>query len=91
MIKHMIAALATSLALATPVWADSNRPADIQTLRSAEENLARAQQGAGKPGQTQAAQRQREEVQKLLDRLEAGQNVPPAEIERVLRNSQHPY
>lgn len=87
MVKRTIAALAVSLALAAPVWADSNRPADIQTLPNAQDNLARAQEGTGVSAQ--AVQHQRQEVQSLLDRLEAGQKVPPAEVERVLRNSLH--
>lgn len=88
--RQSIAAVAFSLALAAPAWADSNRPADIRTLAQTRENLARAQQGAGKPGQALAVQRQRQEVQKLLDQLEAGQQVDPAEVERVLRQSLHP-
>jgi len=91
MMRKTIGAALVSLVLAVPVWADSTRSADVQTLKDAQENLAQAQLGAGKPGPGLAIQRQQREVQKLLDQLEAGQNVPPAEIERVLRKSQNPY
>lgn len=91
MTSQSIAAVVFSLTLTAAASADSNRPADIRTLEQTQQNLARAQQGAGKPGQTLAVQHQRQEVQKLLDKLEAGQNVDPAEVERVLRQSLHPY
>lgn len=91
MTRQSLMALAFTLALAAPAWADSNRPAEIQSIAQTRENLARAQQGAGKPGPALAIQQQRQEVQKLLDKLEAGQQVDPAEVERVLRQSQHLY
>lgn len=91
MVRQTIGAILVSLAVALPAWADSNRPAEIQTLKNAQENLARAKQGAGKPGHAQAVERQQQEVQRLLDQLEAGQNVPSSEVERVLRKSLKPY
>lgn len=94
MIRQTITTVAVSLALAAPVWAGRNQadqPPSAQALTQAQQRLAQAQQGAGKPGHALAIERQRQDVQKLLDQLEAGQNVDPAEVQRVLRQSKHPY
>ena len=90
MIRHTIAVVAVSLAFSAPAWAGRNQ-ADELLLDQAQQQLAQAKQGAGTPGQAAAVQRQQQEVQKLLGKLEAGQNVDPAEVERVLRQSLHPY
>jgi hypothetical protein len=64
--------------------------ADELLLSHAQQCLAQAQQGAGKPARALSAQRQRQEPQKLLNQLEAGQKVNPAEVECVLRQSLQP-
>lgn len=93
MIRQTIPTVAVSLALAAPVWArnQADQLPSAQALAQAQQRLAQAQKGARKPGAVLAVEGQRQEVQKLLDQLEAGQNVDPAEVQRVLRQSQHPY
>ena len=84
MVSRMIAVTAISLAIAAPVWAASGRnQADMAPL--SEPQMARSQTGSTES--TLAEQQQRQEVQRLLKKLEAGQHVDPAEVESVLRRS----
>ncbi len=91
MTRQTIATLALSLALAAPTWAGETRTREAEALRQAEQKLAQAEQGAGKPAQAQIVRRQRQEVRDLLDQLEAGRSVDPAAVDRVLRQAEHPY
>jgi hypothetical protein len=78
-----IAAVAISLALAAPAWAGRNQ---ADQLPLTESQVAQSQ-AARSSATSLAAQQHRQEVQKLLNQLEAGKNVDPAEVERVLRQS----
>ena len=84
MIRHIITATALSLAVVAPVWAASGRN-QADSLPPSQPQTARSQ--TGRTGSTLAEQQQRQEVQNLLNRLEAGEKVNPAEVERVLRRS----
>ena len=81
MSRRMIAASAISLALAAPAWAGRNQADQLP--------LTEPQVAQGQPAgrSSLAAQQHRQEVQKLLNQLEAGKNIDPAEVERVLRQS----
>ena len=81
-----IAAVTIVAAMAAPAWAGRNQADELlSTQPSTQEQLARSQP-CPNPDSPQA-EHQRQEVRSLLNRLEAGQKVSPAEIERVLRQS----
>jgi hypothetical protein len=85
MIRRTLAALAITAAVAAPAWAGRNQADEL--LTGAPPQVAQANQQPCPNPQSPAAQHQRQEVRSLLNRLEAGQNVSPAEVERVLRQS----
>lgn len=91
MVRQTITAVTLSLFLTAPVWAGERRTNEVDALAKAKEKLTQAELGAGKPAQALSAQRQRQQVQELLDQLEAGRNVDPAAVDRVLRQAEHPY
>jgi len=82
-----IAAVSIVAAMAAPAWAGRNQADEL--LLSPQERIAQANQPCTDT-QSPAAQHQRQEVRSLLSRLEAGEKVSPAEIERVLRQSVNP-
>jgi hypothetical protein len=88
MVHRTLAAVLITAAMAAPAWAGRNQADEIPF--SAETQVAQANQAPCPDLQSPAAQRQRQEVQSLLNRLEAGQKVSPAEVERVLRQSINP-
>ena len=91
MIRQTITAIAVSMVLASPMFAGQARTAETEALQKADRRLAEAEQGAGKPARAASARQQRQQVQDLLDQLEAGKNVDPAAIDRVLRQAEYPY
>lgn len=90
MVRQTITAIAIGLMVTAQVWAGENRADEVAALTKAKDKLAQAGQGAGKPGQIARARRQREEVQNLLDQLQEGRNVDPADVDRVLRQANQP-
>jgi len=91
MIRQTITAIAVSMVLASPMFAGQARTAETEALQKADRRLAEAEQGAGKPARAASARQQRQQVQDLLDQLEAGKNVDPAAVDRVLRQAEYPY
>ena len=91
MTRLVITAVAVTLALTAPAWAGETRTREVEALALAKKKLTEAQLGAGKPVHALRPRQLRQEVQELLDRLEAGQNVDPAEVDRLLRQAEHPY
>ena len=91
MVRQTISAVAMSLFLTTPVWAGQTRASQTEALQKADQKLAQAEQGAGKPAQAAIAGQQRRQVQDLLDQLENGKSVDPAAVDGVLRQAEHPY
>lgn len=91
MVRQMITAVAMSLFLTASVWAGETRTSQTEALQKANQKLAQAERGAGKPAQAALARQQRQQVQELLDQLEAGKNVDPAAVDSVLRRAEHPY
>jgi hypothetical protein len=79
-----VAAVAMSVAVAAPAWAGRNQADELLLTQP---QVAQAQQAGRSSATSLAAQRHRLEVQKLLNQLEAGKNVDPADVERVLRQS----
>lgn len=88
MVHRTLAAILIAAAVAAPAWAGRNQADQLPS--TAEARIAQANQPPCPDLQSPAAQRQRQEVQNLLNRLEAGQKVSPAEVERVLRQSLNP-
>jgi hypothetical protein len=43
------------------------------------------------PAQAQIVRNQRQEVQDLLNQLDAGRRVDPAEVDRVLQQAERPF
>ena len=85
-VKSASIALA-ALALAAPVWAGETSQGRVGELATAKENLARA------TNRTTAAYRQelvleKLKVQSLIDDLQAGKRVDPAEIDRALEQAE---
>ena len=91
MVRQTITAVAVSLAIATPLWAGETRTTEAESLLKADQKLAEAEEGAGKPAQAQIVRQQRQEVKELLDQLEAGGKVDPAAVDRVLQEAEHPF
>ena len=78
-------AVAFGAMIAAPVWAGGRNQADQLPIESSPQ-VAQGHGGLS-PAEAQAAQRNRQQVQQRLDQLEAGKNVDPTEVERVLRQS----
>ena len=99
MIRQTITAIAVSVAFASPLFAGEavrqaavqQRTDEIDALQKANQKLAEAEQGAGKQARAQVVRRQRQHVQDLLDQLNAGQRVDPADVDRVLQQAEHPF
>lgn len=91
MSRHAFVAVAFALGLSVPVWAGDARVSEVEALEQAKQKLAEAEVGAGKPTQALIARQQRRQVERLLDQLEAGRPVDPAEVDRILRQAEHPY
>jgi hypothetical protein len=86
-VKSASLALAAALALAAPVWAGETSQGRVGELATAKQNLARA------TNRTTAAYRQelvleKLKVQSLIDDLQAGKRVDPAEIDRALEQAE---
>ena len=84
-ISKTLIVITCGILLGAPVWAGGRNQADQLPIAPTDQRVAHAH-GAN-PADAQAAQQQRQQVQRLLDQLEAGKNVDPAEVERVLRQS----
>lgn len=84
--RTALMAVALGTMIAAPAWAGGRNQADQLPLQSSNPQVAQGHSGLS-PADAQAAQRNRQQVQQLLDQLEAGKNVDPAEVERVLRQS----
>ena len=92
MVRQTLAAMAVSLMVAAPTWAgETTRARDTEALMAANQKLAQAEQGAGKPAQAQIVRQQRQQVQDLLDQLQAGRRVDPAQLDRVLQQADRPF
>lgn len=89
--RSTVAAVVLSLAVAAPVWAGETRTNQVQALKDADHQLSEAEQGAGKPAHAQVIRQQRQQVQDLLDQLQAGRRVDPSEVDRVLRQAEQPF
>jgi uncharacterized membrane protein len=92
MLRRTIAVVAIAAAVAAPAWAGRNQADELPStaVSQQQERVAQANQQPCRDTQSPAVQHQQQEVRNLLNRLEAGQNVSPAEVERVLRQSVNP-
>jgi len=93
-IDKIAAIFAVSMALSAPVWAADSartRTRQIDALEYADARLEQNESGAGKPAQAQQVRQQRQTVQELLGRLEAGHRVDPADVEHALHEAERPF
>ena len=85
-----------ALERADQVLADRENVAERECVRNSGSPSKTAQTAVQQCSGRAAARRdevkqQRDEVQQLLDQLEAGRTVDPAAVDRVLREAEQPY
>lgn len=86
-----IGAAVTLLLTATSAWAtDAQTKDDVAALSSAQKKLAR-KEGTARGGPRAQAALEKRRIDNLIDRLERGEPVDPAEIDRTIKRAERRF